>query len=171
MTVRRSPWLVGLAGVAVAVSQVHLARLVGAYRPNILFLQLSFSPERYWGILRAWGLEGLQAYRGHFAADWLHLCLYALFGYLLAHRGGLFVETENRASGRLAALLPLAALFDVAENLLQLRLLAGPFGAPSALIPLSAACSLLKWGLVVVFAVWTAWRLIIKFGVARRPAN
>lgn len=168
---RRSPLLTGLASVAVAVSQVYLGYLVGNRRPSIICLQLSFSPERYWGILTAWGADGLQAYRGHFAADTLHLCIYALFGYVVATRGGLFPEGETRAAGRLASLLPLAALFDVAENLLQLHLLAGPFGAPSAAVPVSAVCSSLKWGLVVVFAAWAGRRLASKYGLAGRPSH
>lgn len=168
---RASPWLTGLASVALLVSQVHLALIVGMRRPNIICLQLSFSAERYWGILSAWGADGLRAYREHFAADALHLCVYALFGYIVATRGGLFPQSAGRAAGRLAALLPLAALFDVAENLLQLRLLAGPFGAESMLIPMSASCSLLKWGLVIFFALWVAWRLLVKCGLAGRVAH
>lgn len=168
---RRSLLLTGLATVAVTVSQVHLAHLVGARRPNIVCLQLSFSAERYWGILSAWGADGLRAYRGHFAADFLHLCIYALFGHVLATRGGLFPDCDSRASARLASLLPLAALFDLAENLLQLRLLAGPFGAPSMTIPVSAVCSSVKWGLVLVFAAWVGWRLLMNSGLVGRHSR
>lgn len=168
---RRSLLLTGLAGVAVVVSQVHLAYVLGDRHPNIICLQLSFSAERYWGILGAWGAEGLQAYRRHFAADFVHLCIYALFGHVLATRGGLFPDCDTRASGRLACLLPLAALFDLAENLLQLRLLAGPFGVPSVIIPLSGLCSSVKWTLVLVFAVWVGKRLLDKYGLAGRPSR
>lgn len=159
---RTSLLLTGLVSVVAAVSQLHLVYLFGNLRPNIISLQLSFSAVRYWGILSAWGADGLQVYREHFAADMLHLCIYALFGHVVATRGGLFAEYEARASGRLAALLPLAALFDLAENLLQLHLLAGPFGAPSVAIPLSAVCSSAKWGLAVVFAGWTGVRVVAR---------
>lgn len=168
---RRSFLLTGLACVAVVLSQVHLAYVLGDRHPNIICLQLSFGAERYWGILGAWGDDGLQAYREHFGADFVHLCIYAIFGHVLATRGGLFPDGDTRASGRLAALMPLAALFDLAENLLQLRLLAGPFGGQSMAIPLSALCASLKWGLVVVFAAWTGWRLVKKCVLAGRPSH
>lgn len=168
---RTSLLLTGLVSVVAAASQLHLLYLFGGLRPNILCLQLSFSAVRYWDVLSAWGADGLQVYREHFAADMLHLCIYALFGHVVATRGGLFAEREARASGRLARLLPLAALFDLVENLLQLHLLAGPFGAPSVAIPVSAACSSVKWGLAVVFAGWTGQRVMARCLVGGRSLD
>jgi len=60
-------------------------------------------------------------------------------------------------------LLPLAAVFDLAENLLQLHLLAGPVGTRSLLIPLSALFSTLKWGLAAGFAGVVGWRMARKW--------
>lgn len=165
---RPSPILTMVTSLGFISSQGYLAYLLGALRPNILCLQLSFSAERYWAILAAWGADGMQAYRDHFAADTLHLCVYALFGYVVATRSGLFAADEEPAAQRLAWLLPLAALFDLAENVLQGYLLAGPFGVASPAIPLSALCSSLKWGLAVWFAGTTATRLLRKWRAGGR---
>lgn len=73
--------------------------------------------------------------------------IYAVFGYLLATRSGLYPAAEVQAMARTAWMLPGAALFDLLENLLQLQVLAGPFGAQTAAIPLSALCAACKWGL------------------------
>ena len=62
-------------------------------------------------------------------------------------------------------MLPGAALLDLLENLLQLQVLAGPFGAQTAAIPLSALCAACKWGLVVWFALRIGRRFVSKLGV------
>lgn len=149
-----------LATLAFVVSQANLGYLLHQLRPNILVLQSTFDADAYWAILRAWGDAGVARYRAHFPYDLLHPFVYALFGWVLACRAGLFAAGERRAMTRAAWMLPVAGLFDQAENLCQLRLLAGPFGAPSVLIPLSALCSSIKWGLAVLFAVTMARRVL-----------
>ena len=62
-------------------------------------------------------------------------------------------------------MLPGAALLDLLENLLQLQVLAGPFGVQTAAIPLSALCAACKWGLAVWFALRIGRRLVSKLGV------
>ncbi len=104
----------------------------------------------------------MSAYRAHFSHDFIHAFVYAAFGYVVATRGGLFAPEAQRAARRTAALLPVAALFDLAENLLQLHLLAGPVGAASLAIPLSALCSTVKWGLAAGFAGVIGWRVLGK---------
>lgn len=152
-----------LAVLVFAVSQGYLAQLVHQLRPNILFLQLTFDPVRYWAILEAWGDEGERAYREHFAYDFFHLVIYAACGHIVATRSALFGPDACKLASITAWLLPLAAVFDFAENLLQLHLLAGPAGARSLLIPLSALCSTLKWGLAAGFAGVIGWRLARKW--------
>jgi len=151
-----------LATLAFVLSQGYLLFQFHRLRPNILVLQLAFDAERYWAILGAWGATGLQAYRDHFSWDFVHLGIYSVFGFLMATRSGLFAPSEGQAARRAAWMLPWAAAFDVAENLLQLHLLAGPFGASSPAIPLSALCSAIKWGLATVFALLIGWRVVRK---------
>ncbi len=160
-----SPVVTLLATLAFVVSQFHLGYLLHQLRPNVLVLQLTFDADRYWAILQAWGDDGLRAYRAHFPYDFAHLFIYALFGRVLATRAGLFAPDEAWAARCCAWLLPVAALFDLAENLLQLHLLAGPAGAPDVAVPLSAGCSAVKWGLAALFA------LLIGARVARKCAR
>jgi len=154
-----------LAALALALSQAYLIGLVHHLRPHLVELQLTFSPDRYWEILALWGEAGRQAYRGHFAYDFIHIGIFSAFGYLLASRGGLFGPAEQTLARRVAWMLPVAGLFDLGENLLQLTLLSGPPGADSIAIPLSALCSGAKWGLVGGFAWITARRLLIRRGL------
>ncbi len=159
-----SKTIVVLAALAFVVSQACLISLVHHLRPKLVELQLTFSPNRYWEILNLWGEAGRHAYRGHFAYDFVHIGIFSLFGYLLARRGGLFGPGERALALRVAAILPVAGLFDLGENLLQLNLLSGPVGVDSLAIPLSALCSAAKWMLVGVFAWITARRLLNRLG-------
>ena len=58
-----------------------------------------------------------------------------------------------------------APLRRLLENLLQLQVLAGPFGAQTAAIPLSALCAACKWGLAAWFALRIGRRVVSKLGV------
>lgn len=162
---RKSRAVVMLASLAFVSSQTYLGYLLEGLRPNILSLQLTFDAGSYWEILGQWGELGRDAYRGHFAYDGVHALVYAAFGYLLATRGGLFGPAEGRAMARTAWILPAAALLDLIENQLQLHVLAGPFGAQTVAIPLSALCAALKWGLALWFALRIGRRLVAKLGV------
>lgn len=154
-----------VASLAFVSSQTYLAYLLGGLRPNILTLQLTFHAGRYWEILGLWGELGQRAYQGHFGYDGVHAVIYAVFGYLLATRSGLYPAAEAQAMARTAWMLPGAALFDLLENLLQLQVLAGPFGAQTAAIPLSALCAACKWGLAAWFALRIGRRFVSKLGV------
>lgn len=155
-----SKLIVIVAAVAFVVSQTYLISLLHFLRPNLIELQLTFSPDRYWEILALWGDAGRQAYRDHFAHDFLHIAIFSIFGYLLARGAGLFGPGERALELRVAAILPVAGLFDLGENLLQLRLLSGQMGFASIVIPVSALCSSAKWMLAAVFAWITAHRLL-----------
>ena len=151
-----------LATLAFVVSQANLGYLLHQLRPNIFVLQLSFQSDRYWAVLGQWGEAGLRSYRAHLPWDFAHLFIYAAFGYVLATRAGLFGDPDSPAARRTAWMLPLAAVFDLAENLFQVHLLGGPFGAESLAIPLSACCSAVKWSLAAGFALIIAWRVLRK---------
>ena len=153
-----------LATLAFCLSQAYLIGSLHSLRPNIVELQLTFAPDRYWEILKLWGEAGRAAYHDHFSADFMHIGIFSLFGYLLAHHAGLFDPDERKKAWQLGVMLPVAGMFDLGENLLQLTLLSGPPGADSIAIPLSALCSGAKWGLVGVFVWITARRLLIGPG-------
>ena len=155
-----SKLIVIVSTVAFVFSQAYLISLLHSLRPNLVELQLTFSPDRYWEILALWGEAGRQAYRDHFAHDFLHIAIFSIFGYLLARRAGLFGPGERALELRVAAILPVAGLFDLGENLLQLRLLSGPVGVSTIVIPVSALCSSAKWMLAAMFAWITTHRLL-----------
>ena len=154
-----------LASLAFVSSQTYLAYLLGGLRPNILTLQLTFHAGRYWEILGLWGELGQRAYQGHFGYDGVQDLIKADIGNLLATRSVLYPAAEAQAMARTAWMLPGAALFDLLENLLQLQVLAGPFGAQTAAIPLSALCAACKWGLAAWFALRIGRRVVSKLGV------
>ena len=92
---------------------------------------------------------GLRSYRA-ICRDFAHLFIYAAFGYVLATRAGLFGgRTRPPPVGR--RMLPVAAVFDLAENLFQVHLLGGLFGAEPG-DSLSACCSAVKWSLAAGFS-------------------
>ncbi len=91
-----------VASLAFVSSQTYLAYLLGGLRPNILTLQLTFHAGRYWEILGLWGELGQRAYQGHFGYDGVHAVIYAVFGYLLATRSGLYPAAEAQAMARTA---------------------------------------------------------------------
>jgi len=157
-----------LATSAFALSQAHLISLLHSLRPTLIELQLTFAPDRYWEILKLWGEAGRAAYHDHFSADFMHIGIFSLFGYLLAHHASLFDPDERKKAWRLAMMLPVAGVFDLGENLLQLMLLSGPTGADSTAIPLSAACSTAKWALVVAFSWISAQRVLRRLGFSSR---
>lgn len=159
---RTSLPMAGIATLAYVVSQAHIASLLYQLRPNIFVLQLSFRSDQYWAVLSQWGAAGLRSYRAHLPWDFAHLFIYAAFGYVLANRAGLFDDPDSPAARRTAWMLPLAAVFDLVENVLQVHLLGGPFGAESLAISVSACCSAVKWGLAAGFALIIAWRVLRK---------
>ncbi len=139
-----------LSALLVLASHAHLMRMLAPLDPGILALQFAFTPQAYWRIIDLWGASGLAIYRAHFAYDNFHPFFYGAFGYLLIARTRVFDASRLRCAALLA--LPLAGLFDLSENAAQIFLLGQPHGIESIMIPLSATCSLLKWGLVLGFA-------------------
>lgn len=153
MKLRWAGCVSAVMGVALVVSQAHLGWLVRELRPNIIELQLTFSASAYWGALAAWGAPGQAAYASHFFYDFIHLPIYAGFGHVMARHSGL-LGPEASARSFPALLLPVAAVFDLIENLFQLRLLAGPHSGGEIEVAVSALCSACKWGLVLLFTLW-----------------
>ncbi len=140
-----------LSALLLLASHAHLMFMLAPLDPDILAIQFAFSPQAYWWIIELWGASGLALYRAHFAWDNFHPFVYGAFGYLMIARTRWF---DGRRLRRVAMLLlPVAGLFDLVENALQIFLLGQSHGVDSVLIPLSATCSLLKWGLIVMFAI------------------
>jgi hypothetical protein len=149
----RSKSLVALLGLAFVISQANLAWLVAPLRPNILALQLAFTATEFWSIIKAWGTPGVALFRSHFAYDLVHPFVYGAFGYFLVANTALFSGLSARARCALQYALPVAAAFDLTENAIHFYLLSQGVGAGEYLVPFSATCSSIKWGLAAVFSL------------------
>jgi hypothetical protein len=142
-------WLSGLSALGLFVG---LAWYLAPLQPNVVMLQLAFTPRAFGRIVHAWPPEHLQRYLAHLPVDGLLLASYGALGYLLATRSTLFAPLPARWRCAARWLLPLAALFDAVENLLHGWLAAAPrFGVAWA-YAVSATSSSLKWLLLLGFA-------------------
>lgn len=149
LSAHRTLWLVTLAFVC---SQANLIRLLGPLEPSIFALQLAFTPAQFWGVIDAWGHEGVMRYQSHFMYDFLHPFVYALFGYLWVKKSTLFTQWSPLAIRFWAAALPIAGACDVLENSLHLKLLAlGPAPQEYLIVLISGLASSIKWSLAVLF--------------------
>jgi len=122
--------------------------------PNLLALQFSFTPNDFQAVIAQWQGEDLQRFKWHFWADFALLLCYGLWGYQWGHRAAWL--KHGSYPNALAWLLPLAAVSDALENLLQLYLLQQPT-APAALYALAGMAALLKWLLLTSFALLMVW--------------
>ena len=144
--------------VVPAVGLLTLALFVALYlflrplRPGVLALQFAATPRAFGAVVHAWGPEGLARYRAHLPWDFVLLGAYAAFGWLVARRTALFDTLATRWRALAAAALPLAALFDAAENLLHAWLTAAPRFGLAWLYALSATTAAAKWLFVLAFA-------------------
>lgn len=155
-------WLCALAALALLLG---MALWLAPLHPGILALQLSFSPAAFARVVHAWGPDGLARFRAHLPFDYAFLVIYAALGFLLVRRTALFRAAAPTTRGLAAALLPLAALCDLGENLLLAWLTAVPrFDAPSQHLA-AALCASFKWLLLLSFST----SCLIQW--ARLPAN
>lgn len=147
------------SGALAASLFIGLTWYLAPLDPGVLALQFAFTPRAFASVVHAWPPEDLARYRAHLPIDFLLLAAYGSFGWLLATRTAVFARCRP-ALRRLARwALPLAALFDGAENGLHLWLTEVPrFGMPAA-YALSATASALKWLLLLGFAASVAYAL------------
>lgn len=150
----RSSRLVFLLALATVLSQANLGHVLGPLTPNIVAVQLTFDSQAFWQAMAQWGPEGIQRFRATTLPwDMLHPFIYGAFGHVLVTRSKLFQCPRPDRRAWLAWALPVAGACDLGENFCALYLLSLPWGTPSALVPVSATFSALKWGLAAGFAV------------------
>lgn len=149
----RARFLVLLFGLLFLASQTNLILHLSPLRPSIFMLQLSFTADSFWHVIEQWGTPGVAIYRAHFVFDNIHPFIYGAFGYLIVASTPLFTSMHPVAYRLSLLVLPIAGLCDLLENVAHNHLLSLPHGADSPIIPLSALCSLIKWGLATAFAL------------------
>jgi len=143
----RAVWLLGVLALALFLG---LAVFLAPLEPGVLHLQFAFTPRAFGQIIHVWQAEGLARFRAHFPADFVLALSYGAFGFLLAQRSGAFGAQAKWARW----LLPLAAAFDGAENVLHLWLTAAPRLDVFWPYPLAATAASLKWTLLLAFALF-----------------
>lgn len=151
--------LVWASGVVAAVLFIGLLGYLAPLRPGPIALQFAWQPQTFGAIVHLWPPEDLVRYRNHLAIDGVLLLAYAAFGWLLATRSRVFLPLAPGARLFARLCLPLAALFDAAENAFHWWLTEVPrFDTPGTYL-LSTACSALKWALLIGFGVLVLYAL------------
>ena len=152
----RAVWASGVLAVALFIGVLcYLSPL----RPGVIALQFAWQPQTFGGIIHLWSEADLARYRSHLPVDFIVLLAYAAFGWLLATRTAVF--TPLASATRLAARLwlPLAAVFDAAENAFHWWLTEVPrFDTPATYL-MSTTCSAFKWGLLIGFGALVLYAL------------
>lgn len=148
-----------LLAVVVLALLAGIGWYLAPLNPNILALQFAFTPQAFGEVIHRWPAEHLARYRAHLPFDFLLLLAYAVLGYLIAARTALFVLLPTLLRHFARWLLPLAASFDAAENVLHWWLTAAPrFGVPLPYL-LAAGCSVFKWALLFAFGLLALYAL------------
>lgn len=157
----KSVWAWGLASVGLLIGLgVYLAPL----QPSIVALQFTFTPGAFQAVLEAWGAQGVQRFRMHLPVDDVLLLCYGAFGFLLTRRTAWFGAFSPAAQHRVATLMPLAALCDAIENLLQGYLSGLQIPAAAPWYAVAGGVATVKWLLLLLFVLCAAW------AVRRKPA-
>ena len=151
--------LLWILGIAVAALALRIQRMLAGLSPHFVCLQFAHTRESFKGILDAWGADGVARYRAHFRWDFALIACYAAFGYLLASGPWLSAGLSPLTASVLAALLPFAALYDAAENIIHQCITRGTRDHPGAIFPIAAGIALVKWLLFVAFILAVAGRL------------
>lgn len=149
----RTLWILGLLSLSLFAG---LAIDLAALEPGVLALQLAFTPQAFAWVVHQWSAADLQRYRAHLPVDYILLLTYGAFGLLFAR----WVRAMQAASPwvRRAATwaLPVAALCDAGENALHAWLTAMPRFGVAPLYAVSGSLALLKWLLIIAFALMVA---------------
>lgn len=164
---------IAVSFVLFAGGLVASAWTLAGLHPNILYLQLTFSEDAFRTVLEAWRPEGVARFRSHFAWDYGTLASYAVLG----NAAGRWLVERVRATGPVAMLLPwllaVAAIADLAENLLHLRFIGAASGLLAPMLyALAGACVSTKLALLLGWPLLAAFLLLRPGQVApTRPTT
>lgn len=143
-------WTLGLLTIFLFASMAYYLRDL---KPSIVAAQLSFSREGFESVLSCWPPEQVQRFSRHFAVDYVFLVVYGAFGWRLGRQLNALHPTPNKVSLLLPWLLPTAAVFDCAENVLHQTFLSHPNGVLECAYFAAGLAALSKWCLTLVFIV------------------
>lgn len=143
-------WTLGLASAGLFMG---LGWFLQPLQPNLVALQFTFNPQAFQAVLDAWGPQGVQRFRMHLVVDDVLLVCYGVFGYLLVRRSAWFGGFSPVSQRRVAALMPFAALFDAAENLLHGYLTGEGVAAAAVVYSAAGIAATAKWLCLLLFIV------------------
>jgi len=149
-----------ITGFATAILAGYLAWYLAPLEPGALSLQFAFSPRTFGAIVHLWSPADLARYRTHLPIDALLLLAYAAFGFLVGTRTAIFAARSRRLRRTATGLLPAAAGFDALENVLHWWLTEAPRFDVPAVYAIAAGAAVLKWLLVLGFALLCAQALL-----------
>ena len=137
----RSPWL--LFACCLVTQGTILALLGTEVGPQLLTLQLCFSPERFRTITAGWSPDALFRFRLHFVVDaWYPL----LYGVFMWQRAGAVLPHRHRRRQALRALAVIGSMCDLVENALHMSAAcAALHHAPDWLILAASTAASIKW--------------------------
>ncbi len=156
--------LLAIAAVSLLVSAICFFAIwhrLRPLKPNVVFLQFTFTEEAFRRVLCLWGPDGVTRFNSHFPLDYGFLTSYAIFGASL----GTWISghaASSVASSALPWLLPTAALFDAIEDQFHQRHVAAVDGSfPRVSFLAAGMTASAKWMLLLVFwpcgaLVWSA---------------
>lgn len=155
-------WFAGLLALGILLALgVYLAPL----QPPLVALQLTFSREAFDAVAAQWGEQGVALFRKHLYPDFALMAAYALYGVCTVRYTRLF-HMRFVPPIFWYAIMPLAALADVAENMLHLAITA-PQAQPLDWWYCAAGISAsIKFGLIVLFLL-----VIVRRGWALRARD
>ena len=148
-----APIWVWATGIAALLLFIGLAVYLLPLQPNIVVLQFAGNADAFRAILNQWQPAGVALFRSHLPADCVLLALYGAFGYLLTTRTTVFARYTPMWRQRVSAVMPVAALAVVGENILHWYLTGGHLEEAALLVPIATVCSAIKFTGIAVFGV------------------
>lgn len=154
--------LLYLTGLAALGLFAGIAWYLAPLKPNVIALQLAFTPKSFGEVVHFWSAEQLLRFRTHLLVDYALLSSYGAFGYLLASRTRVFDSLPSALRHWATWALPIAAGFDAAENALHWWLTEVPRFGLHGVYLLAASCASVKWLLLLAYGA------TLVFALARR---
>ena len=114
----KAVWFFGLSALGILLA---LAAYLAPLHPPLVALQFTFSREAFEAVASQWGEQGVALFRSHLYPDFGLMAAYALYGVCSVRYTRLF-QMRFVPPIFWYAIMPLAALADVAENTLHLAI-------------------------------------------------
>jgi hypothetical protein len=141
-------------GIVVLLTLTGLTVFLLPLEPSVVRSQFTFTGAAFEAIHRNWTPLAQSRFKSHFAADYIFILLYVIWGYLHGRHAPSVAKLPVAQRRAVAWLLPLAGLADVVENLLHSHFVASTTdAAPEWQYMLAGVAAAAKWACAVAFIV------------------